>query len=352
MRPVRPLVVAGEGAVLGEVQRVAAVAGCELERVENLAEARSRWTRAPLVVIEEDRADEPVTLPRRDGVFLVCKGSADVEVWRRAVKVGARRVFCLPDDESELTVAFADVTDAPADAPGPVLAVVGGRGGAGASVLAAALAVEADHAVPALLVDCDPLGGGLDLTLGLENTPGHRWPDVRLSGRVSLPSLLDALPHRGTLPVLSCGRAGAGPTARALTAVVSAARRAGRVVVCDLPRHLDDGALAVAELADLVALLVPVEFRACMAAKQVLHRLAGHTDRLGIVACGHPRAAAPPSRTAALLGPPLLATLTPERRVAATLETGEFDLPPRGSLATTARALLAEARPAALPQAA
>ncbi|MFI5607113.1 septum site-determining protein Ssd [Amycolatopsis sp. NPDC051903] len=345
MKTARPLVVASEGAVLEEILRVAAVAGCELDRAPDLAAARSRWTRAPLVVIEEDCADDRVVMPRRDGVFVVCKGSADVEVWRRAVSVGARRVFCLPDDESELTVAFADVTDAPADSPGPVIAVVGGRGGAGASVLAAALAVEADLTTPALLIDCDPLGGGLDLPLGLENTPGHRWPDVRLSGRVSLPSLIDALPHRGTLPVLSCGRTAAGPAPRALTAVVSAARRAGRVVVCDLPRHLDEGALAVAELAELVALVVPIEFRACMAAKQVLHRLAAHTDRLGIVASGHPRAAAPPSRTAALLGPPLLATVAPERRVAATLETGEFDIPPKGSLATTARALLAEVRP-------
>lgn len=351
MTTARPLVVAADGAVLDEILRVAAVAGCELDRAPDLAAARSRWTRAPLVVIDEDSADDRVLLPhlshlpRRDGVVVVSKGAAGVDSWRRAALVGARRVVCLPDDESDLTVALADVADAPAERPGPILAFLGGRGGAGASVLAAATAVEADRAGPALLVDCDPLGGGLDLPLGLENTPGHRWPDVRLSGRVSLPALVDALPRRGTLPVLACGRTGPGPTPRALSAVVTAGRRSGRTVVCDLPRHLDEGALAVASLADLVVLVVPVEFRACMAARQVLELLMPHTDRLAIVASGHPHAGAPPSRTTALLGPPLLATLPPERRVAATLETGEFDLPPRGALATTARTVLAELHP-------
>ncbi|GAA3557128.1 hypothetical protein GCM10022222_45990 [Amycolatopsis ultiminotia] len=342
----RPLVVAADGTVFEEIQRVAAVAGSELDHAPDLSAAQGRWARAPLVVVEEDAAVDRPAMPRRDGVVLICKGAAGMETWRRAATVGARRVLSLPDDESDLTVAFADVADAPADSPGPVVAVVGGRGGAGASVLAAAIAVEADRSGPALLVDCDELGGGLDLPLGLEHAKGLRWPEVRLSGRVSVPSLVASLPSRGTLPVLSCGRSGPGPSPRALSAVVAAGRRSGRTVVCDLPRHLGDGALAVAAASDLVVLVVPVEFRACMAAKRVLHRLGSHTDRLAIVASGHPVDGAPPSRTAALLGPPLLATLPPERRVAATLETGEFDLPPKGPLVGAARVVLAELRTA------
>ncbi|MGW4485962.1 septum site-determining protein Ssd [Amycolatopsis sp. NPDC004368] len=354
MTTARPLVVATEGAVLDEILRVAAVAGCDLDRAPDLTVARSRWTRAPLVVVEEDAAAEEVHLPRRDGVLVVAKGAAGVDTWRHAALVGATRVLTLPDDESDLTLAFADASDAPADHPGPILAFVGGRGGAGASVLAAATAVESARTAPSLLVDCDPLGGGLDLPLGLENTPGHRWPDVRLSGRVALASLVAALPRRGPLPVLACGRTGPGPDPRSLSAIVTAGRRSGHTVICDLPRHLDEGALAVVSSADLVVLVVPVEFRACMAAKQVLERLTPHTDHLAIVASGHSRAGAPPSRTTALLGPPLLTSLPPERRVAATLETGEFDVPPKGALASAARAVLAELRSptTALPAAA
>ncbi|WP_033292934.1 septum site-determining protein Ssd [Amycolatopsis jejuensis] len=352
MATAQPLVVATDGAMFEEIRRVAAVVGCTFDHAADLAAARGRWTRAPLVVIDEDAASDSPSLPRRDSVVLVCKGAAGLETWQRAAAVGARRVLSLPDDESDLTVAFADVADAPAESPGPVVAFVGGRGGAGASVLAAAVAVEADRSGPALLVDCDPLGGGLDLPLGLEETKGLRWPEVRLSGRVSVPSLIASLPTRGTLPVLSCGRSGTGPTARALTAVVAAGRRAGRTVVCDLPRHPAEGALAVTAAADLVVLVVPVEFRACMAAKQLLHHLRPHTDRFAVVASGHSVDGATPARTAALLGPPLIATLPPERRVAATLESGEFDLPPKGALATAARAVLAALRAPSVAQAA
>ncbi|MFD2468525.1 septum site-determining protein Ssd [Amycolatopsis silviterrae] len=352
MATAQPLVVAGEGTVFEEIRRVAAVVGCEFDHAPDLAAARGRWTRAPLVVLDEDLAADSPPMPARDNVVLVSKGAPGLETWRRAAALGARRVFSLPDDEADLTGAFADVTDAPAESPGPVIAFVGGRGGSGTSVLAAAVAVEADRTGSALLVDCDPLGGGLDLPLGLELTKGLRWPEVRLSGRVSVPSLIASLPSRGKLPVLSCGRSGAGPTPRALSAVVSAGSRAGRTVVCDLPRHFDEGTIAVAAAADLVVLVVPVEFRACMAAKQVLNHLRPHTERFAIVASGHPVDGVTASQTAGVLGPPLIAAVSPERRVAATLESGEFDLPSKGSLVTAARTVLAELRPLPLAQAA
>ncbi|WP_020664197.1 septum site-determining protein Ssd [Amycolatopsis benzoatilytica] len=353
MATAQPLVVADEGTVFEEIRRVAAVVGCEFDHATDLATARGRWTRAPLVVVDEDAAiaDRPA-LPTRESVVLVCKGAPGLETWRRAAALGARRVLSLPDDEADLTGAFADVTEAPAEHPGPVIAFIGGRGGAGASVLAAAVAVEADRSTPALLVDCDPLGGGLDLPLGLEHAEGLRWPEVRLSGRVSVPSLIASLPTRGTLPVLSCGRDGEGPTPRALSAVVTAGRRAGRTVVCDLARQAMETTAAVAALADLIVLVVPVEFRACMAAQQVLSHLRPHATRFAIVASGHPVDGVSPARTAALLGPPMVAELRPERRVAATLESGEFALPPKGPLAAAARAVLAELRAPFVAQAA
>ena len=59
------------------------------------------------------------------------------------------------------------------------VAVVGGRGGAGASTLACALARDGGSSAGAvMLVDADPLGGGLDLLLGAEGVPGLRWPDL------------------------------------------------------------------------------------------------------------------------------------------------------------------------------
>src|SRR5262249_58841090 len=106
-------------------------------------------------------------LRRRDGVVIVC-ADGDPLVWRCAVAVGAQHVVVLPDGEAWLVGALADASESPAE-PGRVLAVLGGRGGAGASVFASAVAlavVEAGR--QAMLVDCDALGGGLDLALGAE----------------------------------------------------------------------------------------------------------------------------------------------------------------------------------------
>ncbi|EOD67526.1 septum site-determining protein Ssd [Amycolatopsis vancoresmycina] len=344
----RPLVVAADETVLDEILRVAAVAGCELDRAPDLTAARGHWARAPLVVLDEETVRLAPVLPRRGGVVLVCKGSPGTATWEHAFRCGIERVISLPDEETELAGAFADVVETPAEEAGLVLGVVGGRGGAGASVFAAALALAADRDPGgALLVDCDPLGGGLDVLLGLEKTPGPRWPDVRLSGRISVSSLAAVLPRRrhrgGSLPVLACGKEGEGPAVESLSAVVSAGRRSGRTVVCDLPRALGGAATEAVAVADMVVLVVPTEVRACMAAKQVLRRLSDVTARLGVVACGRSRAASA-ARTAALLGPPLLAAMPLERGLSADVERGEFPAKPSGPLATAAAEVLTVAR--------
>ncbi|WP_410593420.1 septum site-determining protein Ssd [Amycolatopsis sp. lyj-23] len=343
----RPLVIAADETVLDEVLRVAAVAGCELDRAPDLVAAGGHWARAPLVVLDEEAARLPPALPRRGGILLVCKGSPGPETWEHAFRVGVERVISLPEEETALAGAFADVVETPAEQPGLVLGVVGGRGGAGASVFAATLALTADcDPGGALLVDCDPLSGGLDVLLSLEKTPGARWPDVRLSGRASVSSLAASLPQRrhrgGSLPVLTCASEGEGPAAESLSAILSAGRRSGRTVVCDLPRTLGEAAEEVVLRADLVLLVVPLEIRACLAAKKVLSRLSKLTARIGVVTCGHSKD--PAVRTAALLGPPLMATMPPERGLWAALERGEFPVKRKGPLAKAATDILAIAR--------
>ncbi len=343
----RPLVIAADETVLDEILRVAAVAGCELDRAPDLTAASGHWARAPLVVLDEEAVRHPPALPRRSGILLVCKGSPGPATWEHAFRSGVERVIALPDEESALAGAFADVVETPAEQPGLVLGVVGGRGGAGASVFAATLALAADSDPGgALLLDCDPLSGGLDVLLGLEKTPGARWPDVHLSGRVSVSSLAAKLPQRrhrgGSLPVLASGPEGDGPEVESLSAILSAGRRAGRTVVCDLPRALGGASEEVVLRADLVLLMVPLEIRACLAAKKVLNRLSKLTARIGMVTCGHSKD--PAVRTAALIGPPLMASMPPERGLWQALERAEFPTKPKGPLAKTAAEILSIAR--------
>ena len=66
----------------------------------------------------------------------------------------------------------------------PVVGVVGGSGGAGASTFAAVVALGASElsSRPVLLIDLDPIGGGLDVLLGLDSTAGARWSAVSKPG--------------------------------------------------------------------------------------------------------------------------------------------------------------------------
>src|SRR5579875_2141374 len=82
-----------------------------------------------------------------------------------------------------------------------VVAVLGGSGGVGASTFAAALATAAGRAV---LVDCDPLGGGIDVLLGVEAVPGARWSGLRVNGGRLDPHALDeGLPRWRDVRVLA-----------------------------------------------------------------------------------------------------------------------------------------------------
>ena len=282
-----PLVVAGDDILLDEILRVAAAAGCEVERAPDLEAARGRWARAPLVVLDEEAARAPNNLLRRNKVLLVCKGAPTPVTWERAFNTGSEKVLSLPDEEGDLIGAFADVVDGPARDDGVVIGVIGGRGGAGASVLAAADAYRAERTGEGgLLVDCDPLGGGIDVLLAAERDRGPRWPELDLGGRVSMSALSEALPRKryttGSLSFVSYGRGGRGPDPSEIEAVLSAGRRAGRTVVCDLPRYFGPEMSTVIGLADLVVVVVPAELRACAAAKLVLAKLENQARRIGV----------------------------------------------------------------------
>lgn len=342
----RPLVVVSEESVLDEVLRLAAAVGCAVERLPDLASATDRWLRAPLVIVDEAAAHDEQDLPRRDGVLLICNSSPASSTWQRAFAMGAQQVLCLPDEEATLIAALADVVEGPTQPGGRVLAVVGGRGGAGASVLAASVGVCCvRHGGNALLVDCDSLGGGVDLLLGAERDEGLRWPALRLNaGRVSMVALAEALPGRavghGRLSFVSCDREGPGPTGPAVSAVIEAGRRAGRMVVCDLPRNLGAAAATAADRADLVVLVVPAEVRACIAAQRVLKRLGGSAERTRVLVRGPAPDGLSAQQVADAVGAPLLAAMRPEPNLDRSLERGQFEPRRKGPLAVATRLVL------------
>ncbi|GEC22200.1 hypothetical protein PHY01_44830 [Pseudonocardia hydrocarbonoxydans] len=346
----RGLVMVSDPELLDAVLRLAAAAGCELDRAVDATAARRMWARAPVVLLDADAAAHCARggLPRRGRVVVAVRGEPPPGVWQQAVAIGAEHVVSLPDAEPWLVAALSETTEEPRGR-GPVLGVVGGRGGAGASVLAAAVAVAAVRdGGRALLVDCDPLGGGLDLVLGAEDLDGLRWPGVGVGGgRVPAAALHAALPApavrgRGELALLSCDRAADGPGAAAVSAVIDAGRRAGETVVCDLPRHPTDAAAAALAAADLVVLVVPADVRSCAAAARVVAALAGHGSVPRLVVRGPAPGGIDATEVARALGLSLLTTMRPEPGLARALERGAAPGRARGPLAAAARAVLAE----------
>lgn len=342
----RPLIVANDETVIDEVIRLAAAVGCLTERAPDLVAARTSWARAPMVILDEEAALRQHALPRRRGVFLVCKGAPAPSVWRSVFDAGVERVLSLPEDEAALLAELADVVDGPDVPGGRIIGFLGGRGGAGASVLTAAVAMTVcREGGSALLMDCDPLGGGIDIVLGAEAQCGLRWSELQVgSGRVSMSALREALPareyHGGRLSFVSYDREGGGSSVEAVTAVAEAGRRAGRKVLCDLPRNLGRTTEAVVGLADLMVVVVPAEVRASIAAQRIQRYLEKRAARVALVVRGPSPDDIPAADIAATVGLPLLTWMPPERGLALALDRGKFELNPRGPLGVAARAVL------------
>ncbi|HEV2782474.1 MAG TPA: septum site-determining protein Ssd [Actinophytocola sp.] len=344
----RPVALVDDGELLDDVLKLAAAAGCQVERLPDATAVRQHWNTAPLLILDASGVRECVELrlPRRGSVLVVTATQPSEELWRDAVAVGARHVVELPGGEEWLVSALADAAEAPAGSSGRVLSVLGGRGGAGASVFAASVGLTVlRNGDGALLIDCDPLGGGLDLVLGAETEQGLRWPELRLrAGRVSASSLHSALPGRthgnGRLTLLSGAREGVGPEPDAVAAVLEAGSRAGETVICDLSREFGDAARAALERSDLAVIVVPAEVRACVSAKLVADRVREHGITARLVVRGPAPGGLRAGEVANVVGIPLLTSMRPEPALARSLDQGNFRPKPRGPLAGAARATL------------
>jgi len=346
----RPLLVTADPVLLDDLLRLCVAAGAEPEVAADVGGARRSWQLAPLVLVGADLADalDRRPLTRRPGVLLVGRDLDDGGVWEQAVRVGAEQVLIVPDADGELVERIAEAVEG-GGREALTVCVVGGRGGGGASTLAAALALTAARrGLHCLLVDGDPLGGGIDLVLGGEDAVGLRWPELAgVRGRVHGRSLRDALPQVSELTVLSCDRGDVlSIPADAMRAVLSAARRSSDLVVVDLPRRVDAAAEEALSQASLTLLVVPAEVRAAAAAARVATALAALAADLRVVVRGPSPSGLSAALVASSLALPLAGHLAAEPKLAEALERGE---PPahrgRGPLARFCGDLLDELLP-------
>jgi secretion/DNA translocation related CpaE-like protein len=225
---------------------------------------------------------------------------------------------------------------------GCVIGVAGGSGGVGASVLAAALGMRAVAAGrTAVCVDGDRLGGGLDVTLGLEQEHGLRWPDLMgVRGRVDGHDLLRRLPTVDGLAVLSFDRSSdVAPPEEAVREVLAALVTVVELVVVDLPRpdELLFGAFVGA--VDGILLLGGSGVRQLAALSAVAPRLGSRCDEVWLALRSAGRDDQLADVTAGALDLPLVALVPYDPTLEADLLHG---IPP-GSAARTAVASAADA---------
>jgi secretion/DNA translocation related CpaE-like protein len=343
-----PLVVTADTDLLDDLLRLAAAGGTEVDVARDPAAARARYAAAPLVMIGFDQVQPCLRarLPRRERVIIVGPRGMPEETWEGAQLLGAEHVAALPTAEPWVVDRFSD---SPAERTAArVLAVIGGRGGAGASILAAGLAVTAVRSgLRTLLVDADPLGGGLDLVLGWEAVDGLRWPALAgAGGRVDSPALMQALPSRGDLVLLSFTRKEAlfPVPGEAMAATLDAARRGRDLVVIDLPRRLDDAATLALQAADRTLLVVPAELRATAAAGRIAAMVAQHCENQAVVVRGPAPGRLKARDVAQALSLPLAGALRPEPGMCEALERGAAPAADgKGPLAELCRNLIGRA---------
>jgi secretion/DNA translocation related CpaE-like protein len=341
------LALLAQPALRDEVDRVAAAVGVQVVHLGPTATVgRKTWSAAAAVVLDADAATRctAAALPRRSAVFMLANEEPETATFQAAVFIGAQQVLALPRQAGELVqgLAVAADTGAADRRRGEVAAVIAGRGGAGASLFAAAMA---QAAAEALLIDLDPWSGGIDLLLGGEEATGLRWPDLTLQGgRLTWAAVRDALPRLHGVSVLSGTRREHDVLAGAVDAVIEAGRHGGATVVCDLPRRLTDAADTALIAADLVVLVTQSDVRACAATAAMAPALTAVNPNVGLVVRGPSPGGLRAADVGEIVGLPVLAAMRPEAQLAEKLERGGLRLRSRSPLAIAARQVLAVLR--------
>lgn len=329
--PQRTLIATADPALLDDLLRLAAAAATEVTIAPSPEDALRTWGRSPLIVVGHDldralRAAEPPPHPR---VAVVARSGAVLPGTNGTDSADGGATHLLPRDESALVDLFSSVSDRP---PAPVVSVVGGRGGAGASLLAVALSLAGERAgLATALLDADPLGCGPDIYLGCDHTSADTrtgWDDLlRQRGRMPWRTLRDGLPKVGRVDVLTWARSNSAEQGRplpvgAVRSVLASARRGTALVVADLPRSFDPATTVFLNHSALVLVVVPADVYSVVSAARMTRRLQQEADRVRVVVRGA-RGGLSTEVVAKTLGVELGADLPPEPGLSRLLRVGD-----------------------------
>lgn len=305
-------------------------------------EAAQIWLRSVVVVVGLDlladvAAQRP---PQRPQVVVL--GDPQVAHWRLSFDIGAEDVVTAPGPPGWLAERVRRAGEQlPA---GRVVGVVGCRGGAGASVLATALAVAAvRRRVTPYLLDLDPLGCGLGVVLGADESHGLTWDQVSAGvGRIPALSLQTTVAVVDGVGLLGWDDSGATTVAPGVAgAVVDTARVCTPITVIDLGRAVTESQHEALARCDRVLMVVPADVRSVRAARRM-------TGRQGLSMCevvvrGPNPGGLVAEDIGAALGLPVIAAVGADKGLDRRLERGEAPgARPRSPLGRAGDGLLRE----------
>lgn len=223
---------------------------------------------------------------------LALSADTSAEAWRQAARAGVRELLALPLQPTELAQALqalhslhgadAGAAAAPANAvaaPGQVVAVIGARGGSGASFVASQLAwvVAQTFARECVLVDLDLQCADASFYAG-EGSWSHSLADVAQAFERLDAALLGSLLHR-LGPQLHLLAAPADPEQALLlqpahlARIVPLLQAQHSLVLLDVPRHLDALTLKALDMADSLCLVTEPLMHSLRDARRLLQVL-------------------------------------------------------------------------------
>lgn len=316
------LLVTGLEPVRSEVERIVAAAGGALHTVPGILEAAPFWDVAATVMVGSDIRELPPR--RRAPAVLIGLDGDGASLWPLAAAIRAERVAVLPYASSWLA-EYLSRSRAP-EAGGLVLGITGGCGGAGATTASVWIAQDAARlGARVLLVDGDPWGGGLELVLAAEDSPGLRWPDfAEANGSIDPGQLFEALPEAGGFSFLSwpgTRERQPGVDSTAVAGVLDAARRGYELVILDIGRGREP-LRAFAGDCDKIVVVAPARLRAAVASARLLPELP--PVETALVIRGKPGTGLDGPFIAASIGLPLHGVMPEIRGAGAATELGRL----------------------------
>lgn len=327
------------------IDHVLALTSASQLTTEVLAEADAAahaWLRSVVVVVGVDRlaAVARAGLPQRPQVVVL--GRLQPPEWQVAFELGADAVLEPPGEPGWLAERVRQAGEAMPS--GRVLGVLGCRGGAGASVFAAAMALAAVRLKQTpYLIDLDPLGCGLGVVLGQDATAGLTWDSVSAGvGRIPALSLQATVAQVHGVSLLGWSDEAVHDLSPGVAgSVVDAARLCTPVTVLDLGRAAtvaQDEALA---RCDRVLMVVPADVRSVRSATRMTRRKS--LGMCELVVRGPNPGGLVAEDVGEAVGLPVVAAVGAERDLDRRLERGEPPgLRPRSPLGRAGTGILRE----------